>query len=132
MSDAKNIVRAAQILVGLNALIWLVVAVVYLLRYAASDDIPLGLVILIALGMAVFGALLLLLGIRLSQRRKAVVYAALCALMFSLVLPIFDDFGWVDFLAALPALIAAIYLLLHRKELIAIPNQPQAAEQGGY
>lgn len=124
MSDAKNIVRTAQVLVGLNALIWLVVAVFYLLRYAKSGDIPLGLVILIALGMAVFGAFLLLAAVRLSQRRKAVVYAALCGLMFSLVLPIFDDFGWVDFLATLPALIATVYLLLQRKKLIAAPNQP--------
>ncbi len=71
-----------------------------------------------AILMLGYGVILLGLGIGLGTRKKFFYYASLVMIALSVILPIFDDFGWADLLAVIPAAVTLIYLIYNRTSIL--------------
>jgi hypothetical protein len=124
MDNNQKMMRISQVLIYVNALIWLVAGVAIFFRTRINHAIPSWIFIGMAILMLGYGVILLVLGIGLGTRKKFIYYAALVLIALSVILPIFDDFGLADLLAVIPAIFAVVYLSIYKKILLA------SAEEG--
>jgi lysylphosphatidylglycerol synthetase-like protein (DUF2156 family) len=116
--DKKTLhLRAAQILIYLNALVWVIVGVAALIRSPEASAPLSAWLLVVGLGAIAYGALLAAAGVYLRRGRKAYTLA-LGLIILSIILVFFDDVGWADLLGLVPALIAAVFLLVERKTLL--------------
>jgi lysylphosphatidylglycerol synthetase-like protein (DUF2156 family) len=112
-----RILRLSQILLIGNAAIWILAGGAGLFRLESIQSVPIVVLILLAIGMIGYGLVLIVCAIGLNRKPRVFYILSLTLVSLSVVLPIFDDFGWADFLAMLPALVTLIYLLVFRKAL---------------
>lgn len=104
-------VRLAQILLGLNAAIWLIFGSLSWQRLADKNPdqvIPLGIIALLMFGNV--GAMILA-AFGLGKRRQAAYFFALAVLFINIVLTFTDQFGLFDLLTLLIDLIILAVLI---------------------
>lgn len=118
MKRAKMVVWIGQGLLFLNALLWLVVGIAGIFLIDPNSKAPFWVLVIISVGMIVYGAILVLLGFLLRLRRRLYYFTAVILLVISILLPLFDDFGLADMIAVVPAICALIYLLFKKRFLI--------------
>lgn len=105
----------ARALIFLNALIWLGVGIATIIQNPLTRDAPAWVPVLSAAFVA-YGLVLAASGWLLGRWRMGYILAA-GLMILTVILFIFDDFGWVDLVSMLPALAAAVYLLANRRSL---------------
>jgi hypothetical protein len=115
MNNSKLVIRIGQVLLFLNALLWIVAGASYIFRVNPSDSAPFWMILVVGLGMLVYGGILVLMGLLLAQKRKAYFYTTVALLGLSIILPVFDQFGLADLIALVPVICAFIYLLFKRQ-----------------
>jgi hypothetical protein len=120
MDNDQKVLRISQVLIGLNALIWLVAGGAIFFRPRLNPAIPSWIFIVMAILMLGYGVILLGLGIGLGTRKKFIYYAALVLIALSVILPIFDDFGFADLLAVIVPAVTLIYLIYNRNKILLI------------
>lgn len=118
MDNNLKVIRIGQGLIIFNALIWLVPGVAIFFRPRMNPTIPPWIFIVMAILMLGYGLILIGLGIGLGTRKWFSYYAVLGMIALSVILPIFDDFGWADLLAVIPAVITLIYLVHNRGNIL--------------
>jgi hypothetical protein len=118
MDNNLKVIRIGQGLILFNALIWLVAGVAIFFRPRMNPTIPSWIFIGMAILMLGYGLILTGLGIGLGTRKWLIYYAVLGMIALSVILPIFDDFGWADLLAVIPAVITLIYLVYNRGNIL--------------
>jgi hypothetical protein len=126
MDNQKLVIRIGQVLLFLNALLWLVAGTSYVFRLTPSGNAPMWMALVVGIGMLIYGGILVYLGFLLAQKRKFYFYSTVILLGLSIVLPVFDDFGMADLIALVPAICAFIYLLFKRHVFLGqVPVQPR-------
>jgi lysylphosphatidylglycerol synthetase-like protein (DUF2156 family) len=115
MENNQKVMRISQGLMYLNALIWIVAGVAGFFLRRMNLNIPSWIFIGMAILMLGYGVILIGLGIGLGTKNKFVYYAALVMIALSVILPIFDDFGFADLLAVIPAVITLVFLSINKK-----------------
>jgi hypothetical protein len=120
MDNNQKGIRIGQVLIYLNALIWMIAGVAIFFRPRMNLNIPSWIFIGMAILMLGYGMILIGLGIGLGTRKRFFYVAALLMITLSVILPIFDDFGLADLLAVIPAAITLIYLVYNRSNLLII------------
>jgi hypothetical protein len=118
MDNNHKGIRIGQVLIYLNALIWMVAGVAGFFLRRMNLNIPSWIFIGMAILMLGYGVMLIGLGIGLGTRKKFFYYAVLVMIALSVILPIFDDFGLADLLAVIPAIITLIYLIYNRGNIL--------------
>jgi hypothetical protein len=108
-------VRAAQILFFLNAVIWVALGVVSLLRLSRSGPLPVVMALVIAIMMSGNAGAMLVSGIGLGKRRMFWFYLALAVLGINIILTFTDEFGLLDFVTLLIDLTLLGLLIATRK-----------------
>jgi hypothetical protein len=112
-----NAVRAAQILFFLNAVIWLILGIVSLLRLSRGSPIP----IIMALGIAImmFGnaSAMIVSGFGL-RKWRGFYYLALAVLLVNIVLTFTDQVGLLDILTFALDLVLLGLLIVARKRFL--------------
>ncbi len=124
MENNQKVMRISQGLIYLNGLIWLVAGVAGFFLPRMNFNIPPWIFIGMAILMVGYGVILIGLGIGLGTRKRFFYYAVLGMIALSVILPIFDDFGFADLLAVIPAIITFVFLSINKKILLL------AAEEG--
>jgi hypothetical protein len=122
MDNNQKVMRISQVLICVNAMIWLVAGVAIFFRQRINHTIPSWIFIGMAILMLGYGVILLGLGIGIGTRKKFYYYAALVMIALSVILPIFDDFGLADLLAVIPAAVTLIYLIYNRISILLKPK----------
>ncbi len=120
MDNNQKVMRIGQGLMYFNALIWLVAGVAIFFRPRINLNIPSWIFIGMAILMLGYGVILIGLGIALGTSKKFFLYASVAMIALSVILPIFDDFGFADLLAVIPAAVTLIYLICKRRNLLLI------------
>jgi hypothetical protein len=120
MENNQKVMRIGQVLIYVNALIWLVAGVAIFFRPRINPAIPSWIFIGMAILMLGYGVILVGVGIGLGTRNKFIYYAAMVMLALSVILPIFDDFGLADLLAIIPPTVTLIYLIYNRTKVVLI------------
>lgn len=120
MDNNQKVIRISQVLIYVNALIWLAAGVAVFFRPRINPAIPSWIFIGMAILMLGYGVILVGLGKGLGTRKKFYYYASLVMLAMSVILPIFDDFGLADLLAVTPAAATLIYLIYNRSKILII------------
>jgi hypothetical protein len=115
MENNQKVMSISQGLMYLNALIWIVAGVAGFFLRRMNLNIPSWIFIGMAILMLGYGVILIGLGIGLGTKNKFVYYAALVMIALSVILPIFDDFGFADLLAVIPAVITLVFLSINKK-----------------
>jgi lysylphosphatidylglycerol synthetase-like protein (DUF2156 family) len=115
MENNQKVMRISQGLMYLNALIWIVAGVAGFFLRRMNLNIPSWIFIGMAILMLGYGVILIGLGIGLGTRKKFFYYAVLVMIALSVILPIFDDFGFADLLAVIPAVITLVFLSINKK-----------------
>jgi hypothetical protein len=115
MDNNQKVMRISQVLIYINALIWLVAGVAIFFRPRINHAIPSWIFIGMAILMLGYGMILIGLGIGLGTRKRFFYDAVLGMIALSVILPIFDDFGWADLLAVIPAVITLVFLAINKK-----------------
>lgn len=124
MDRKALLLRITKFLVILNALAWAIVGVAALVRsgrYTPPMDIYMGI---IGLGSIAFGLLLAAAAIALRVGSRKLYFLILGLMILSVILPVFDDFGWADLIGLLPALAAAVFMLVEKKTLTGPATAP--------
>jgi hypothetical protein len=100
ISTSKNfrLVKTAQALFYLNAVIWLVIGVVSLVRMA--NDSPDHRVTAAIVAVLMFGnaAAMLISGLGLGTRNKWLYFLAVAVIVVNIILTVTDQFGLLDFI----------------------------------
>ena len=122
MENNQKVMRISQVLIYINALIWLVAGVAIFFRPRINHAIPSWIFIGMAILMLGYGVILIGLGIALGTRKKFFFYASVVMIALSVILPIFDDFGLADLLAVIPAAVTLIYLIYKRTSILLKPK----------
>jgi hypothetical protein len=120
MDKNRMVMRISQVLIYVNALIWIVAGVAGLFLQRINQNFPPWIFIGMAILMLGYGMILIGLGIGLGTQKRFFYYAVLGMIALSVILPIFDDFGWADLLAVIPAFITMIYLIHNRTKILLI------------
>jgi len=117
MKTEKNIVLWGQGLVILNAVIWMAVGIVWLLRQHSPAVMPLWVVWGMGIAMIGYGGALLFLGVQLRRQKQDIYLAAVALISIAIIAGLFDDLGLADLLGLLPGLVALIYLWIYKNVL---------------
>jgi hypothetical protein len=123
MENNQKVMRISQGLMYLNALIWMVAGVAGFFLRRINQKIPSWIFIGMAILMVGYGVILIGLGLGL-RKRRIFYHVSLVMIALSVILPIFDDFGFADLLAVIPAIITFVFLSINKKILLL------AAEEG--
>ena len=99
-SEKLILVKVAQALFILSAVIWILLIVISLVRFPGVSTS------IVACLMAANAGMLLLIGWGLGSRQKRIYYMALAVLLVNVALTLMDDFGLYDLL------ILSLYLVL--------------------
>lgn len=106
--------RAAQILLYINAAIWLILGIATLLRLSRSNlESPITLWI-IALLMASNAGMMLLTGWGLGTGSRLLYFLALTVMAVNIILTFTDEFGLLDFITLVTDLIILALLIFGR------------------
>ncbi len=117
MSQYKTTLWIARALIFLNALVWIGVGLANIILYPRIEPST-GWILVFAAGFILFGTVLAASAALLGRwRTRASYYLASGLMALTVILFIFDDFGWIDLLAMLPALMALGFLVANRKKL---------------
>lgn len=114
----KNIdtVQAAQILFFLNALIWIALGIVGLLRLSQRGPISAGTALIIAIMMFGNAGAMVVSGVGLGTKRRGFYFLALAVLLVNIVLTFTDQVGLLDILTFVLDLVLLILLIVTRKQ----------------
>ncbi len=111
-------VRAAQALFFLNAVIWLILGIVSLLRLSRGGPIPVVAALVIAILMFGNAGAMGISGIGLGTQRRGFYYLALAVLLVNIVLTFTDQVGVLDFLTLALDLALLGLLIATRKRYV--------------
>ena len=113
-----------QVLLTLNAAVWLIFGTISLLSMGASQMQSGWVLLLIAVMMLGNAAGMLLAAWLLGRRRRLFYFFALGLLLVNIVLTLTDQFGFFDLLTLLLDLVVIGILLLKRPFFLPAPRRP--------
>lgn len=123
MRQHAGILHTAQVLIFLNALIWIGVGVANLILFPGQNVPPFWRLAIVA-GFMIYGLVLGAAGLAVGRWQGRTAWGVAFGLMLlTILLFLFDDFGLADLLSMLPALVTAVYLFIYRRQL----STPQLA-----
>jgi len=108
-------IRAAQILLYINAAIWIVLGIATLLRMSQTNPESPFLLWIIAILMAGNASMMLLSGWGLGTGHRLFYYLALIVMAVNIILTFTDQFGLLDFLTLVIDLAILALLIACRK-----------------
>lgn len=114
-------------LILLDAILWLVVGVAYLIRYWDSSHTPLFIVIILAVLMVIGAGILLVVRCGLIRRPRIFFYLAIVLFSITAVLFFTDDFGLSDLLALLLNMLILVLLLINYRFFLKGKASPEAS-----
>ncbi len=109
-------IKTAQLLLGLNALIWLIIGIISLLRLAGNDPDLIGVYAIVAVLMFGNVAAMLVAAWLLNNPRKLSFLFALAVLLINILLTFTDQFGFFDLITVLIDFVILRILLANRKQ----------------
>lgn len=115
--EMKTVMFIGKGLVVFIGLIWLIVGIAALFQSVQVENVPPWLYQLMTLGILGYGLLMTISGMGLGKHKLFYVSALILSIL-SAVLTIFDDFGWVDLIAALIFASTAVLLIINRKQYL--------------
>jgi lysylphosphatidylglycerol synthetase-like protein (DUF2156 family) len=121
-----DLVRIAQSMFFLNALIWLLIGVVSLIRMA--DGSPDRTITALVIAFLVLGnvAAMLLSGVGLGKQQKRFYYFALAVLVVNIVLTFTDEFGILDFATLIIDVVLVGIVIAARRTFFGPPTDARA------
>lgn len=114
MDKIKTVLHIGQGLMLLNAAIWVLVTVVYLLQVSRMPISIQSFAAMTGTGMLAYGGILAFLGFKLGKQQKIYFISSALLLGVSIVLTFLDQVGAADLLALIPPAFTLIYLLVNR------------------
>ncbi len=114
MDKIKTVLHIGQGLMLLNAAIWVLVTVVYLLQVSRMPISIQPFAAMTGTVMLAYGGILAFLGFKLGKQQKIYFISSALLLGVSIVLTFLDQVGAADLLALIPPAFTLIYLLVNR------------------
>lgn len=118
ISSGFNAVKAAQAIFGLNAVIWLVLGIVSLVRLAGNQNNQTITLLVVALLMFFNVGAMLLSAWLIGRRKRLFYWVALAVLLGNIILTFTDQFGLIDLLTLIIDLVLLGIMLIKRQEIL--------------
>jgi hypothetical protein len=114
----------AQLLLGLNAVIWLLFAIIFLLRQTGDGSAQQTVFFIIAVLMFANSGAMLVTAWLLAMRRQIFFFFAIALLLVNVILTFTDQFGVFDLLTLLIDLLLLGILLARRTHFLPAGRRP--------
>lgn len=119
----------AQLLFGLNAGIWLLFGIIFLLRQTGNGSAQQTVFFVIALLMFANGGAMLVSARLLAMRRRIFFFFAIALLLVNIILTFTDQFGVFDLLTLLLDLLLLGILLARRSHFLPAARRPSTSAE---